>query len=99
MMLPAAVAIKERDLGEDPVVEINSMGIVLRRGEHEFGDREIAGIEVQRTRLDNWVAIVAPELAAASNSCQLVLPSVGQELRLCQSRRVEGTLEDPEDLF
>ena len=41
----------ERHLGVDAVAQVHPMGMILGRGQHQLGRREIAGIEIQRPRL------------------------------------------------
>ena len=49
--LPAALAVRERDLGVDAVAEIDAMGMILGRRQHQLGGRDVAGIEIERPRL------------------------------------------------
>ena len=49
--LPLPLAIGERHFGKDAVSQIDSMRMILRRGQYELGRRDVTGVEIQRPRL------------------------------------------------
>ena len=51
VVLPAVVPIVERDLGEDPLPQVDAMGVVLGGRQHQLAQRQVARVEVQRPRL------------------------------------------------
>ena len=48
--LPLPLAIDKRDFRKDPVSQVDAVRMILRRGEHQLGGREIPRIKIQRPR-------------------------------------------------
>ena len=87
VMLPAMVLVEEGHFGVDAVAEIDAMGEVLRRGQHQLGQGEVAGVEVQR-----------PGLGVAGGAGVLLLPGVGLQFDFDQRGGIEGRRKGQEDL-
>ena len=88
MMFPLMVAIEQRYFRIDSIAEVDAMGEVLRRGQYELAECQIAGIEVQRSRLG------MPALFGI-----FTFPAVGFVFYLGQPLRIEGIGEGPKTLF
>ena len=50
VMLPAVMLVKQRDFGVNAAIQIDPMREILGRGQHQFSQREIARVEIQRPR-------------------------------------------------
>ncbi len=46
--LPGGAAERKSNFGIDPLPQIQSMGVILGRGQDELGEGDVAGIEIER---------------------------------------------------
>ena len=87
VMLPAMMPVVEGHFGVDAVAEIDAMGEILGRGQHQLGQGQVAGVEVQR-----------PRLGVSGGAGVLLLPGVGLQFDVDQLGGVERRREGEEDL-
>lgn len=88
MVPPLLTDIRQRDLGEHSVTEINSMITVLGGRQNELCLRHVAGVQIQRTRFG-----VRRMLSV------LTLPAIRLVFPIRQPRRILKSLDREQGFF